>query len=367
MNESHFSATYIEARRRFKAAATAVGANIDSYPIDFQDTKGLTIDVATVGLDGDPTVLISSGVHGVEGFFGSAIQHAFLIHLAGASIKSPVRFVLLHAVNPFGFSQLRRCNEDNVDLNRNFLPANADYTGVPEGYDDLNQLLNPASAPAAIDLFRLKAIWNVWHNGLEKLKLSVASGQYKYPKGLFFGGYGPSNSTQIIVKNCDSWIGSSKSVLHIDFHSGLGRFADYKLLVNEPEDKRDFSWYTSTFGNECVESLFASKTTAYKVSGGFGEWMQNHFKQRSYRFIGAEFGTYNVIRVLKALRAENQACHYGDQDNTEYQRIKAEILECFCPKNPRWRKSVITSGLEIVTRGIQALVNKQIEPDSTCY
>ena len=28
---------------------------------------------------------------------------------------------MLHALNPYGFSHLRRVNEDNADLNRNFV------------------------------------------------------------------------------------------------------------------------------------------------------------------------------------------------------------------------------------------------------
>ncbi len=28
---------------------------------------------------------------------------------------------MLHALNPYGFSHLRRANEDNADLNRNFV------------------------------------------------------------------------------------------------------------------------------------------------------------------------------------------------------------------------------------------------------
>ena len=35
-------------------------------------------------------------------------------------VDSGVAVVLYHAVNPYGFSHLRRTNEDNVDVNRNF-------------------------------------------------------------------------------------------------------------------------------------------------------------------------------------------------------------------------------------------------------
>ena len=56
----------------------------------------------------------------------------------------PLRCVLLHALNPFGFAWRRRVNEDNVDLNRNFLLDDEGYVGCPDGYAHLDPLLLPA-------------------------------------------------------------------------------------------------------------------------------------------------------------------------------------------------------------------------------
>ncbi len=359
MSKSHFSKTYAEARRRFKDAAAAVGATVSSYPIDAECQDELAIDVATLGADNSPTVVTSSGLHGVEGFFGSAVQHALLDRLSQASTAPNIRYVLIHGVNPFGFSRLRRFNEDNVDLNRNFLLNDSDYKGAPDGYDSLNSFLNPESPPSRFEPFKLKAIWNIWQNGLQALKQSVAGGQYKYPRGLFFGGYGPGKSTQIVYENCNSWIGLSEKLVHIDFHSGLGSFGTYKLLLSEGAGSENCSWYTDAFGIDSVEPLETPEGTAYKVSGLFGEWMQKHFESREYRFVGAEFGTYNVIRVLGAIRAENRAHHYDSENSAVYQSAKAELLECFCPNNVSWRNQVIESGLKIIAQGAQALSRGQ--------
>ena len=64
-----------------------------------------------------------------------------------------LRCVLLHALNPYGFAWLRRVNEHNVDLNRNFLLPGEAYRGSPAGYAALDPLLNPKSPPAR---------WAVW-------------------------------------------------------------------------------------------------------------------------------------------------------------------------------------------------------------
>ena len=356
MSDSYFSTTYTEAKRRFAEAAKTVRADVTSYDIGADDSQNdLAIDVADLGPENAPTIVVSSGVHGVEGFFGSAVQLALLKHLSQAPNQPSTRYVLIHSVNPFGFSHLRRFNEENVDLNRNFLTNADDYAGVPDGYAGLNGFLNPESPPSRLEPFKLKAIWNIWRNGLQTLKQSVAGGQYEYPRGLFFGGHGPCKSTQLVYKNCDSWIGTSQRIVHIDFHSGLGSFGTYKLLLNEGADSNNYSWYADTFGADCVEPLAAPEGTAYKASGLFDEWMQNHFSSREYRFVCAEFGTYDVIRVLGAVRAENRAHHYGSASSAIYQSAKEELLECFCPNDASWRNQVVESGLRLIAQGATAL------------
>ena len=59
---------------------------------------------------------------GVEGFAGSAIQIQFLKErIGGPELPRSFGVLLIHALNPYGFAHLRRANECNVDLNRNFV------------------------------------------------------------------------------------------------------------------------------------------------------------------------------------------------------------------------------------------------------
>src|SRR5690606_39367139 len=39
---------------------------------------------------------------------------------AFAALPEDTAVLLIHAINPYGFSHIRRVNEDNIDLNRNF-------------------------------------------------------------------------------------------------------------------------------------------------------------------------------------------------------------------------------------------------------
>ena len=358
MKPDFFSSDYAEARGRFVEAARAIGGRIESHAIDASDGEELSIDIAQVGGEDLPCLLVSSGVHGVEGFMGAAIQLAFLDQLRREAMPDGVRFVLIHGVNPYGFATLRRFNEDNVDLNRNFLYGGTDYQGAPDGYAEQDAYLNPKSPPARFEPYKLKTLWNIRRNGLHNLKQAVAGGQYEYPDGLFFGGRGPSRSAQIVFEHCEAWIGGARQVIHLDFHSGLGSFAKYKLLLSSARDSPEFDWFEKVFGADRVEAFAAELDgTAYQASGLFDEWMQEHFRSRGcdYRAACAEFGTYDVIRVLGSIRAENRAHHYGEKGSRAYESAKRELLECFCPEDPAWREEVLASGLNLLAQSIAAL------------
>lgn len=68
-----FSPDYATARERFRKAAAGLGWQLESYPIGFNgpNREELTIDVRYPP-DTPPSkvLVISSGVHGVEGFSG---------------------------------------------------------------------------------------------------------------------------------------------------------------------------------------------------------------------------------------------------------------------------------------------------------
>ena len=101
--------------------------------------------------------------------------------------NSKGQLVLIHSINPFGFFGLRRVNEDNIDLNRNFLVRGESYSGTSQLYKELDGFLNPASPPRQFDGYLLKALWNIGRFGYSKLKQIIAEGQYDYPRGFFCG------------------------------------------------------------------------------------------------------------------------------------------------------------------------------------
>src|SRR5688572_7001224 len=127
---SFFSGDFEDARKRFREAVEKARGTWAPYPIAARGPRDeeLTIDVASLGnVAAERVVVVSGGLHGPEGFFGSAVQTAWLAKRKAAALPESLRILLLHALNPFGFAWRRRWNESNVDLNRNFLLPGEEY------------------------------------------------------------------------------------------------------------------------------------------------------------------------------------------------------------------------------------------------
>ena len=239
----YFSVNYEQARARFKELSKKHQGQLWSYPINQQSPNGdeLSIDVARFGsAQSRRCLVLSSGTHGVEGFFGSAVQLALIETLLTNLLKKhEIAIVLIHAVNPYGFAHLRRVNEDNIDLNRNFMTEEDSYEGVDPQYGEMDPLLNPKTPPIDNEFFVLKAILKIIKHGFSALKNSVAQGQYEYEKGLFFGGKEGSVSKSIITQYLPEWIQGSRQVIHLDFHTGLGKWSSYVLAASQNIPQED--------------------------------------------------------------------------------------------------------------------------------
>ena len=126
---SLFSTEYFEAREKFRNAVqkhnATTSSNLElwsSLIVEGDDAStSLTMDVAV--LPGNTkelgTIVHSSGTHGIEGYAGSAIQLALLELFTSTKDMDRPTIVMVHGVNPVGMKEYRRCNENNVDLNRN--------------------------------------------------------------------------------------------------------------------------------------------------------------------------------------------------------------------------------------------------------
>jgi hypothetical protein len=353
-----FSDEYATARARFRAAAAQAGFLLLSYPLPVRGPQGeeLAIDVALKPAPGARRALVvSSGTHGVEGYFGSAVQLAALSQLlSGSAPPAAVSLVLIHAINPFGFAHKRRVNEDNVDQNRNFVLDGGAFTGAPPVYRALDPLLNPARLPQPLEAFRLRLVLAGVRHGFPQVKSAIAQGQYEFAGGLFFGGRAPSASQQILRSHLREWLGRPERVLHLDLHTGLGAWGTYKLCVDLPLEHPRVTRLGQEFGAQEVQG-FDTRGVLYEIQGGLGRWLEQRFDGTQYDCLLAEFGTYSSLRVLSSLRLDNCVRRHAPERRVLLARARDQLFEVFCPASPAWRERVVTRGLAIVRQALSAL------------
>ena len=103
------------------------------------------------------------------------------------------------------------------------------------------------------------------------LRQSVAAGPYEIPRGLFFGGAGPTQTQQLLQRHLGRWLEGSGIVAHLDFHTGLGRYGACKLLIDYPLTTSAHAHLTDWFGVDSFEAC-NSDGISYDARGGFGRW-----------------------------------------------------------------------------------------------
>ncbi|HSE74292.1 MAG TPA: DUF2817 domain-containing protein, partial [Dongiaceae bacterium] len=144
MNASqYFRPSYAAAREAFRTAAAARGLSVASHRNPARGAAGeeLATDMALLGpAEASRLMVVVSGTHGAEGFCGSGIQVAWLA--AARPLPADTAILFVHALNPYGFSHVRRVTEDNVDLNRNFIDHGNAKPANP-GYDELRDVICP--------------------------------------------------------------------------------------------------------------------------------------------------------------------------------------------------------------------------------
>lgn len=325
------------------------------HPLRGLADEELAIDVATLGSPDAPSVLlIVSGTHGVEGFTGSALQHHWFGHHA-ARQHDGLRTVLVHALNPHGFSWVRRVNEDNVDLNRNFVdwsqppPANEDYGG-------LAQLLVPdvwdADTQQSTTLQLLAYAEEV---GFPRLQEIVSGGQYSHPTGVFYGGAGPTWSHRWLVDRFDELVGHADRLCILDLHTGLGPWGHGELISheggNDPGYRRGSAWWGD------VRSMRDGDSVSARLDGDWLGAVESMSPTAEITAVALEFGTVDTVTVLQALRADAVLHATGDPLAGGSSEIRAQVRAAFADDDPAWFDLVSARFDEVVTSAMTHLAD----------
>lgn len=352
---SAFSRSYAEARQKFLDAARDAGAALTEFPHPTQRGargEALAIDVAWVGeASARHCLMISSGMHGVEGFCGAGAQVTLLrdAGLCAAARAADAALLLVHALNPYGFSHLRRVNEDNVDLNRNFLDFSRP---LPENaaYAELAPLLLPEHWPASQEdeasLHRMVA-----EKGLSWFQAAVSAGQYAFPDGLFFGGHKPAWSNYTLRRLLARFGAGRASLRWLDIHTGLGPWGYGEPIYMGPDDARQLANARAIWGRE-VTSIHDGSSTSASLTGMAWRAIPETLPALDYAGIALEFGTLPVGEVLEALRGDHWLHLHPDADQGQRTLIQQSMWRAFYGDSDDWRAGVLEQVREAALRAL---------------
>jgi hypothetical protein len=343
--ETFFSPDYLTARNRFRDAARRAGASLDALMLAPRGPlqEDLTIDIARLGGRGARRALLhTTGLHGVEAFAGSAVQLAVLAN--PPALSAGCELVLVHALNPFGMAWRRRTNENNVDLNRNFLRQDERWAGAPALYSRLDPLLNPPSAPAR-DGFRLPLALLALRHGPRAVRQAIAEGQYEFPRGLFFGGKSLEAGPRLYLDWLRNNLAQAERLFALDFHTGLGRSGEATLILEPGTGATAAPVLERALGTRLIDP--AAGQAVFRIRGGMGGALPQALPAARIDFVLQEIGTYPTIAVLQALREENR-CHYYYSAAGVNHPAKRVLLEALSPASATWRRRAVVHGLTLL-------------------
>ncbi len=364
-----FSATYNEARAKFLSAAENASASITSFDRPSStpsEGPAPAVDVARVGPPDATRLLISfSGTHGAEGFVGSAAQTAWLTDQGPGALPSDTAMILVHAVNPFGFANMLRCTQSNVDVNRNWVDFSAP---LPRNllYEDMHSLLCPNSidddalAQAADAVSRLGRRHGQW-----TVDDALSRGQYVRPDGYYFGGHSESWSRKIIARIILDLPACVRAVALIDWHSGPVGDGELIYLCYSDKSSDAFkvaeSWWGRSNLDEhevdrlwggrrpsrrgvMVEGIAALLTGRTRVAGGVIEVC-------SASPPSGPTGTFRIPMLERWMRFE------GGLDAPQAADLREEIRDNYAPRRRDWEERAVDNTLNVYVSTLDGLAD----------
>ncbi len=355
--EAAFAQSYAEARGKFLAACERTGLAVQSHahPLPGRDGELLALDVARLGPpDADALLLVSSACHGLEGFCGSGVQVALLHDTAfrEAAAHAGVAVLFLHALNPWGFSWLRRTTHENVDLNRNWHDFSAPLPGNPD-YDALAHAIVPDTWPPSPENEALLTD-HARRHGERALQAAITSGQYTHADGLFFGGRAPTWSHGALRAVLRAHGQRCSRLGWIDLHTGLGPSGHGERIFACRDDATALARARRWWG-ESVTSIYDGSSSSAPLQGLLWNVVYEECPQAEYTGLALEYGTLPLMEVLHALRADQWLANHPGAPAALAAAIKQRTRDAFYTDTPAWKTQVLQQAHEAALQAVAGL------------
>ena len=344
---------YEDVRAHVLDLSAQLGAQSESYAIDEAD--GLYIDSFYIPSQGAQTnlIVLTTGVHGMEGYIGSVMLDVFFREIWPGLDHSDTGVLVVANVNPYGMKYLRRYNENNVDLNRNFildwdtfdLSSNKEYPKVRSFLEPTGPIRNALWHEAG---FYLSLGKTAITHGADTISDALLTGQYESPQGVYYGGSGDEASTVYLKDVFSRCLDSAyENIVHIDIHSGYGPRYDMVIFnsvyetMNEQESQAAFGYdYVIAYDSEDFYATTGDTTDFfYRLAEQKGTGTALFSTCFEFGTVGDSF--FDTILSLKYTVDENRDHWYPTANKTAAQVVHENYMELFYPTETAWREETV--------------------------
>ncbi|MGR8999637.1 MAG: DUF2817 domain-containing protein [Gammaproteobacteria bacterium] len=346
-----FSATYAVGRQRWLAA---LGKDIScfSYPYPGTGPEGEALFTDTVWIgteDAEKVVVLIAGTHGIEGFAGSAIELDILHLITGGLIVIPVNtaVLMIHALTPWGYAWLRRCDADGVDLNRNVVDFSST---LPEnsGYELLRPALFLADARQRQSAF---AEFEQQY-GRVALEKAISAGQYSDPAGPFYGGKCPAHGRLVAEDLIGKYSLHQRDLAVIDLHTGLGSYGYGEIICDHEPDSPGTTVARHCYGDSVTLPLLGTSSSVPKT--GLLDYAWHAIMNERSCYITLEFGTFRTDQLFEVLLRDHQLWAQAGNDQARLQHSKL-MRRHFCPDDQAWQEMVLFRARQVIAQALRGL------------
>ena len=344
---------YESVRTHLQELLGGLGAEAFSHAIDEEDDLYVDAYYIPSGEKQTNLVVLTTGVHGMEGYIGSAMLDVFFGEVYPTLDTQNTGILVVANVNPYGMKYYRRYNENNVDLNRNFildwenfdLASNQEYPKVKEFLEPAGKIGNALWHEVG---FYLSLGKTAITDGAGTISDALLTGQYEYPQGVYYGGTEDQASTVYLKEVFAKCLQSSyENIVHIDIHSGYGPrynmviFNSVYETMNEAQSREAFG-YDNIIAYDS-ESFYATTgdTTDYFYRLAEQEQTSKELFSTCFEFgtIGDAF--FDTILSLKYTVDENRNHWYPTSNATSAEVVRQNYMELFYPTETAWREKTV--------------------------
>ena len=370
----YFYNTYEEVRAHLaqrveKLKESGIEVEHKTHAIDESDNLYIDNIYLPASEENTNLIVLTTGVHGMEGYIGSAMLDVFFEDIYPTIDTDKTGILIVANVNPYGMKYMRRYNENNVDLNRNFIEdwSNFDLSSNKE-YPKVDKFLQPTGKMGNAFWhevgFYLSLAKEAIFTGADTISDALLTGQYEYAEGVYYGGNGDEASTTYLKDVfADCIDGEYENIIHVDIHSGYGPrynmviFNSVQDLTTEAEAKEMLQYdYIIAQDSEDFYVTYGD-TTDY-----FYRLLKSKNSDKSLYSTCFEFGTigdgfFDSILSLKYTVDENRQHWYPTTNKTTAEVVRQNYLELFYPTETNWR----TKTIEDFTKAMTGVLNAKLK------